>query len=61
MTVAELIEALRTLPQDLPVIYFNECADDGMRSVSVDTAEVQTRQHWMRAPNGMPAECVVLL
>jgi hypothetical protein len=60
MKVSELIEALRAMPQNAPVVYFNRCADDGTYSVSVDNAEVQTRQQWMAAPEGMPVKCVVL-
>jgi hypothetical protein len=63
VTVAELIEELRTLPPDLPVGYVNECADDGARFVSVECPEVSG---WGRygsqyhAPDGMPVACVLL-
>jgi hypothetical protein len=60
MTVAELIEALRAMPQDAPVGYVNQCADDGNYWVPIDCAENQGRGNWMRAPTNMPAKCVVL-
>lgn len=60
MTVAELIEHLKTLPQDAPVGYINQCADDGNYWVPIDCAAKQGRGNWMHAPTNMPAKCVVL-
>ena len=41
MTVAELIEALRAMPQDMQVGYVNRCADDGAELLTVDCVEVK--------------------
>lgn len=56
MTVGELIELLRTLPADLPVGYVNECADDGSRFVSVDSARVRIGDgdRWSQYPQWLP-------
>ncbi len=60
MTVAELIALLQLLPQDSPVGFVNQCADDGNYWVPIDSAEKQGRGNWMHAPKNMPAKCVVL-
>ncbi len=63
MNVRELIELLKTLPPELPVGHINRCADDGVDFSEVGCAEVTGYgayggKAW--APDGMPAECIVL-
>jgi len=60
MTVAELMDLLRTLPPDLPVGFVNQCADDGNYFVPIDCATKNGRGNWMYAPTNMPKTCVVL-
>ena len=43
MTVAELITALRAMPQDMPVGYVNDCADNGREFIEFHPSDIQVR------------------
>jgi hypothetical protein len=61
MTVAELVELLRTLPPDMSVAYVNRCADDGAELMTVTEAEIRAGNRTGYGSCDYPAEGVVVL
>jgi len=62
MNVAELIALLGTLPQDMPVGYLNECAENGTDFITVDFAEIKSQATYGgHGPEGLPKTGAVVL
>lgn len=61
MTVAELIEVLRKLPQDMEVAYVNRCADDGADVINISSADIEAGPRWGYGAPRYPDNGVVVL
>lgn len=60
-TVADLIELLKDMPQDMAVGYVNVCADEGTYVVTIDSADVFKDDGRKYAYPRYPKEGIVVL